>query len=82
MDCKQYIAVELLVDAEGGTHPTAIVWKDARRIPIDRVLDVRRAASLKAGGCGMRYTCRVRSRMVDLFCEDGRWFLDTSRFDS
>ena len=41
--------------------------------------DVRQAASLKAGGCGMRYTCRVRNRVVDLFCEDGRWFLDLSR---
>jgi len=34
------------------------------------------AASLKAGGQGMRYTCRIAGKQVFLFCDDGRWFVE------
>ena len=43
---------------------------------MDRLLDVRRAASTKVGGQGMRYTCRVRGREVYLFEDEGRWFVE------
>ena len=79
MTCKQYVAVDVFVDLEGGLRPTVIHWEDGRRFSIDRVYDVRQAASLKAARSGLRSTSRVRNRVVDLFCEDGRWFLDLSR---
>ncbi|WP_312335320.1 hypothetical protein [Anaerospora hongkongensis] len=44
---------------------------------VDRVLDVRMAAALKAGGQGIRYTCRVHGREVFLFCDEGRWFIES-----
>jgi hypothetical protein len=43
------------------------------------VTDVCRAASLKAGGVGMRYTCMVRNHQTYLFYEDGRWFMERRR---
>lgn len=43
---------------------------------IDRILDVHQAGSLKGGGQGMRYTCRIRSKELFLFCDDERWFVE------
>ena len=42
----------------------------------DRLLDVRRAAATRAGGQGMRYTCRVMGHCVYLFEDEGRWFVE------
>lgn len=72
---KRWISVDVRVATDGRTLPLTIHWPDGRSFPIDRVLDVRQAASLKAGGCGMRYICRVRTKEVSLFCENGRWFM-------
>lgn len=36
-----------------------------------------RAASLKAGGVGMRYTCMVEGKAVHLYYEDdNHWFME------
>ena len=39
-------------------------------------MDVRRAASLKAGGTGLRYRCLIGGRERNLFYEDPRWFVE------
>ena len=46
---KQYISVTATFDADGNIVPLFINWDDGRRFPIDRVTDIRYAASLKAG---------------------------------
>ena len=44
---------------------------------IQKVTDVRRAASLKAGGAGIRYTCIVDGKESHLFYEDNNmWFME------
>lgn len=63
-------------DLEGNIRSRAITWEDGRVFEIDRVLDTRRAASLKAGGVGMRYICRIRGKEVKLFNEEGHWFME------
>ena len=63
-------------DLDGNVHPKAIIWEDGRVFDIDRVLDVRRAASLKAGGLGIRYICRIRGKTVALFNDEGHWFME------
>lgn len=63
-------------DLDGNIRPMAITWEDGRVFEIDRILDVRRAASLKAGGVGIRYICRVRGKTVKLFNDEGRWFME------
>jgi hypothetical protein len=42
----------------------------------DRVTNIRQAASLKAGGSGIRYTCMVHGRQTYLFYEEDRWFME------
>lgn len=60
----------------GNITPISVVWEDGRGFKIDRVLDVRRAASLKAGGIGVRYLCRISGRETFLYYEDPRWFVE------
>ena len=51
---KTYVSVEVLFDEAGQMIPRAVQWEDGRVFTIDKVLDVRTAASLKAGGQGVR----------------------------
>lgn len=73
---KHYVEVISRTTPEGQTWPLTIVWDDGRRFGIDRVLDCRRAASLKCGGTGMRYTISVCGQATYLFLEDKRWFVE------
>lgn len=43
---------------------------------VDRLKQVCRAASLKVGGCGMRYTIVVCGKETYIFEEDGKWFVE------
>ena len=56
-----------------------LVLEDGTVYEIDRILDKRRAASLKAGGIGMRYTCRILGQRSYLYYEEPRWFVEGKR---
>jgi len=73
---KIYVSVELIVDEDGRTMPTAIIWEDGHRYSIDKVKDVRYAASQKAGGIGTRYTCLIMGQQRYLYFEDPKWFVE------
>lgn len=73
---KKWIRVIAEHRTDGSIRPLKIEYED-RWLEVDRLIDVRMAASLKAGGQGMRYTCRIYGKQVYLFCDDGRWFLET-----
>ncbi len=76
---KQYVSVTAIFDEDGNLLPINIVWEDGRKFPIDKVTDVRYAASLKAGGAGIRYTCKIGGKERYLFLEDQRWFVDAKQ---
>ncbi len=63
-------------DTNGNIRPVSIVWEDGRVFEIDRILDIRKAASLKAGGLGMRYICRICGKTVVLFNDENHWFME------
>ena len=73
---KVYVEVVAHFTPDGRVVPEAIVWEDDRRFEIDRVLAVQRAASLKVGGHGIRYACRILGRETYLYREDDRWFVE------
>lgn len=56
---KVYVKVTSECDVDGHVLPLALYWEDGTRYDVDRVLDVRNAASLKAGGYGERYQVRL-----------------------
>ena len=62
---------------EGKLVPKSFVWKNGHVYDIQKVTDVRRAASLRAGGAGLRYTCIVDGRESHLFYEENNlWFVE------
>jgi len=76
MNAKVYVAVDVRFWPDGRMSPLAVTWEDGRRFEVDRVLDVRRAASLRAGGAGTRFTVRICGRETYLFLEEDRWFVE------
>lgn len=76
MNPKVYVGVLVEVNVEGQMKPLEVTWEDGRRFTVDRVLDVRRAASLKAGGQGTRFTCMMCGKETYLFKEEERWFME------
>ena len=56
---KVYVRVHAAFGTDGSISPEVIEWEDGTKYRIDRVPDVRRAASMRAGGSGIRYRVRV-----------------------
>ena len=73
---KVYVDVEAVFRTGGIILPRAVRWEDGRWYGVDRVLECRRAPSLRAGGTGLRYTVRIGRRETFLFLEENRWFVE------
>ena len=73
---RVYVNVIARHDEQGRVRPLEVEWEDGRRFGVDRLLDVRRAAALKAGGQGLRYTVRILGKETYLFEDEGRWFVE------
>lgn len=73
---KRYVEVVTRTGVDGRVMPLSILWEDGRSFEIDRVTDVRRAASLKVGGTGIRYICEIQGRRTFLYFEDPLWFVE------
>ena len=82
---KVYVAVRAEFDEHGVMYPREITWEDGEKYEIDRVIDIRQAPALKAGGQGDRYTVMVKGQQSYLFFERstnltgnviGRWFVE------
>ena len=73
---KIYVSVRADHLLNGRIRPLMFRAKDGPVVLIDRILDEREAPSLKAGGQGMRYTCRVGEKQLYLFHDDVYWFIE------
>ena len=74
---KIYVDVTAEFFPDGRLIPRFITWEDGRKFEIDKVKECRRAASFKAGGVGMRYTCMICGSEHYLFYEENyKWFVE------
>lgn len=82
---KAYIKVTASFSEDGVMTPLSVTWEDGREYIVDRVLDVRPAAAMKAGGQGDRYAVRILGKQTYLFFErdarpggpsPGKWFVE------
>jgi hypothetical protein len=75
---KKYVKVRADHMLDGSVIP--IFFKDEAgdgdAYRIDRIIDMREAPSLKSGGQGVRYICRVGDSVVHLFHDDAYWFIE------
>jgi len=56
--------------------PLIVCYTDGRQFPLDAVSRPEKGASLKSGGTGLRYTCRIQNKVYYLFLDDGTWFIE------
>ena len=82
---KVYVPVDVAFRSDGTMLPREITWEDGTKYEIDRVLDIRQAAAMRAGGQGDRYTVMIGGKQSYLFFERspnltgnniGRWFVE------
>ena len=82
---KVYVSVIASFSEDGNLFPRRLRWEDGREYSIEKILDVRPAAALKAGGQGDRYTVLINGHQSYLFFERnasmagnnlGRWFVE------
>lgn len=79
---KEYVQVTVEFYPDGTMRPQKVTWSDGRKFEIDKVKDVRRAASLKAGGTGIRYTCMILGKECYLFYEENyKWFVEAKVYE-
>lgn len=80
-----YIEVLVSFAADGNINPLSLKWEDGTDYIIEKFLNIRSAAALKADGQGDRYTICVAGRKKYLFFERnagnngnniGRWFVE------
>lgn len=85
MGSKVYVRVTSTTEADGRMFPKYLYWEDGQKYKIDKISDVKEAASMKAGGCGVRYTIWIDGKQTYLFFERnasvtgnniGRWFVE------
>lgn len=82
---KVYVSVLLKVDPDGNKRPYRIKFEDDpvyqnSVFHIDKVTDIRRAASTKVGGTGIRYTIYVDGKQSYLFEDENKWFIEAKDY--
>ena len=73
---KAYVDVVAYFSKDGRLMPQTIIWEDGHRYDVDRILKIERCASRKAGGTGIRYTCRIEGKESHIYLEEDRWFVE------
>lgn len=81
---KVFVSVLLTVDTDGKNRPYRIKFEDDpvyenQVFKVDKVKDVRRAASLKVGGTGIRYTVIICGKQSYLFNDENKWFVEAKK---
>ena len=74
---KIYVDVNVEFQKDGTLIPRSIIWDDGKVYEIQKVTNVRRAASLVAGATGIRYTIYIDGYESHLYFGDNRrWFVE------
>lgn len=73
---RKNITVIAKMQENGKIIPLSIQWQDGRIFEIDKILDIRKKASTKGGGKGLRYTCKISNQERFLWLDDYVWFVE------
>ncbi len=77
---KVYVEVNAKFEKDGNIIPQSILWEDGTVYTLDKITNICIAASLKAGGSGIRYTCIINGVQTYLFLEKDRWFVEAREY--
>ncbi|MBQ4541911.1 MAG: hypothetical protein IJA23_03550 [Clostridia bacterium] len=73
---RKNITVIARMQDDGKVIPLTILWNNEKSFEIDKVLDIRKKASTKGGGKGLRYTCKILEQERFLWLDDNIWFVE------
>ncbi len=73
---KQLVKVRADHLVNGRIRPLMFRTEDGPVCRIDRIIDERKACSLKSGGQGIRYTCVIGTHRLYLFHDEDIWFIE------
>ena len=73
---RKNITVIAKMQDDGKIIPLIILWQDGKSFEIDKVLDIRKKASTKGGGAGIRYSVKINGFERYLFLKDYDWFIE------
>ncbi len=73
---KKYVKVMVEIDENGNKKPKTITFNN-HEYEIDKVLDMKKAVSMKVGGIGERYTVRINGHETYLYFENNKWFVES-----
>ena len=73
---RKNITVIAKMNEIGKVIPIKIIWEDGRVFEIDRILDIRKAASTKGGGKGIRYTIKIKDQQRYIWLDEYFWFIE------
>ena len=73
---RKNISVIAKMDSNAKVLPIKIIWDVGRQFEIDKILDIRKAASTKGGGKGIRYLVRIKNQERFIWLDDYYWFIE------
>jgi hypothetical protein len=75
---KKFVKVDCTITEIGQLIPRRIYYDDLHVYEVDKVLEVRKAASLKVGGNGLLYRVRIMNKETRIFFDNYnfKWFIE------
>ncbi len=73
---RKNVAMIVKMDECGFITPLTLIWTNGKKYEIDKVLDIRKKASLKGGGMGIRYTCKIKEQERFVWLDEYTWFVE------
>ncbi len=73
---RKNITVIAKMKDSGLVVPLEILWEDGRRFEIDKILDIRKAASTKGGGKGLRFLVTIKGHERFVWFDENLWFIE------
>lgn len=72
----KYITIIAKMQSDGVVLPLKLIWETGKIYEIDKVIDMRKKASTKGGGAGIRYLVKIKNKEKYLFLKDYKWFIE------
>lgn len=73
---RKNVTVIAKMKENGNVIPLSIFWEDGRIFEVDKILDIRKKASTKGGGKGLRYTIRIKNQERYIWLDEYFWFIE------
>lgn len=73
---RKNVTIIAKMQDDGNVIPLVLVWDNGKKYTIDKVLDIRKKASTKGGGLGLRYTCRFGGNERYIWLDGYIWFVE------